>query len=66
MSGALVALNPESDAFLDVKAVEHIMGLSRSPIIETEYQVAEEFFSCQPSEGAWTWTVQRILSKHTH
>jgi len=66
---ALVALNPEGDTFVDVKAVKHIMDPSRSPIIKTEYEVAKQFFSSQkqsqPIEG--DWTVQHILSKyHTH
>ena len=36
-SSARVTLNPESDTFLDVKAVKHIMDPSRLSIIETEY-----------------------------
>lgn len=32
----LVVLNQDSDTFLDLKAVRHIMNLSQSPIIETE------------------------------
>lgn len=69
LARALVALNPESDTFLDVEAVKHVMDLSRAPIVEMEYEVAEQFFGSQkqsqPIEG--DWTVQHIISKyHTH
>ena len=51
LARALVALNPESDTFLDGKVVKHIMDLSRSPIIETEYKVAKQVFSSQKNHS---------------
>lgn len=47
LAHALVALNPESDTFLDVKAVKHVPDLSRLPVPETEYKVAKQFSSSQ-------------------
>lgn len=35
LASALVALNPESDTFLDVKAVKHVLDLSQWPVIES-------------------------------
>jgi len=69
LAKSLAALNPESDTFLDAKAVKHIMDLSGSPVIEAEYEVAKQFFSMQkqsqPIEG--DWTIQHILSNyHMH
>lgn len=54
LASELVALNSESDTFLDVKHhVKHIMDLPGSPIIDDHPQ---------PVEG--DWTIHQILSKY--
>ncbi|KAJ4930565.1 hypothetical protein JOQ06_024874 [Pogonophryne albipinna] len=40
LAKSLAALNPESDTFLDAKAVKHIMDLSGSPVIEAEFSTS--------------------------
>lgn len=39
----LAELDPQSDAFLNAEAMNHIMDLTQSPIDEAEFDIANSF-----------------------
>ncbi|KAK0153405.1 hypothetical protein N1851_004914 [Merluccius polli] len=64
LASALAALNPEADNFLDVKAVKHILDLSQSFVIDSEFEVAKEFLMSQKQAMEGDWTIQHIISTY--
>lgn len=66
LATALVALDPESETFLDIKAIKHIMDLTNSTIVEEEYVVAKKFIRTQMDGETidGKWTIKRLLSLH--
>lgn len=65
LAQSLIALNPESDQFLNPKLLQHIMSLTKSTIVETECIVAKQFISTQINkEGNAKLTTQNLLSKY--
>ncbi|CAL8242214.1 unnamed protein product [Merluccius merluccius] len=63
LAAALVALDPESDTFLDVKAVQPLMELTKSTIVEMECIVATQYFArVKKDDDKKKMAVSRLLS----
>jgi len=45
LARALVALDPKSETFLDAKAIQPLLDLTNSTIVDTECSVAKQYFA---------------------
>jgi len=64
LARALVSLDPKSDTFLDAKAIQPLLDLTNSMIVDTECSVAKQYFATVTGGNDKKMTASRLISDH--
>jgi len=64
LARALVSLDIKSDTFLDAKAIQPLLDLTNSTIVDTECSVAKQYFATVTFGNDKKMTASRLISEH--